>query len=274
MKTKYCLPQKNGCSQNKKRFILTLPAALCLMLIALLHYSASVFAVTATFTLQDQTGLPLGHKIYVAGWSATPAYYMYSDGTWRPIPQQPVGQIPCYQLGNGPGQINQTVIDPSLYSPLPGAALSARIYFFIDVDGTYPPCNNGTTSAPSGGINGIFGTANFSYTFTTNRKPPPVGIVFGGVQGITQTSIGIPPNPGVPVYSYGEIGPGPSFGTIDTSQVDLFAFPVTIQASVQPANPPIPGNPPIVGNTLGTGPNNLNTISFSCLLYTSPSPRD
>lgn len=267
MKTKYCLPQKNGCSQNKKRFILTLPAALCLMLIALLHYSASVFAVTATFTLQDQTGLPLGHKIYVAGWSATPAYYMYSDGTWRPIPQQPVGQIPCYQLGNGPGQINQTVIDPSLYSPLPGAALSARIYFFIDVDGTYPPCNNGTTSAPSGGINGIFGTANFSYTFTTNRKPPPVGIVFGGVQGITQTSIGIPPNPGVPVYSYGEIGPGPSFGTIDTSQVDLFAFPVTIQASVQPANPPIPGNPPIVGNTLGTGPNNMTTISFLSLIH-------
>ena len=264
MKTKYCLPQKNGCSQNKKRFILTLPTALCLMLIALLHYSVSVFAGIATFTLLDETGLPTGpsgHKIYVAGWSATPGYYLSSNssgGIWVPLPQQAAGQIPCYELGNGPDQISQTVIDPSQYSPIPGLALSARIYFFIDVDGTYPPCNNGTTSATTG-INGIFGTANFSYTFTASRTTPPGTFA---VQGITQTSIGAP-GTGVPMYSFGEIGPGPSFGTIDTSQVDLFAFPVTIQASVQPANPPIPGNPPIVGNTLGTGPNNLNTISFS-----------
>lgn len=91
----------------------------------------------------------------------------------------------------------------------------------------------------------LLSTANFSYTYGTGTF---------GIQGISQTSIA-PPKTGIPLYSFCEIGPGPSNGTIDVSQVDLFSFPVTIQSSV------LPGNPATIGNTLDS---NLNSsISFS-----------
>lgn len=80
MKRKLNFPQKITMFKIMKSLIGTLSTAL-LMLVALFHYSASAVAATATFTLQDQTGLPSAHKIYVLGYSATPGYYLNSDGT-------------------------------------------------------------------------------------------------------------------------------------------------------------------------------------------------
>ncbi|WP_196137897.1 hypothetical protein [Aliikangiella sp. G2MR2-5] len=197
----------------------------------------------ATFTLQDKTGLGKNHKIYVLGFSSNPGYYLNSDGTWLPLTQQANGQIPCFELGTDKGQINKVKIDSSQ------TTLSARVYFFADDQGTYGTCNNGTTSAGTGTTqkNGIFGTNNFSYTWTS---PSTFGVV-----GITQASIGAP-GTGIPLYSFSEIGPGPSNGTIDVSQVDLYSFPVTIEASV------LTGNPGVIGNSYNaTTP--TKTVSFS-----------
>ncbi|HEY8098985.1 MAG TPA: hypothetical protein VIE65_23215 [Methylobacter sp.] len=247
MKIKLNFPQISTPLKSMRRLIGTLSSAL-LMLVALFHYSASAVAATATFTLQDQTGLPSAHKIYVVGWSSSPGYYLNSDGTWLPLPQQANGQIPCYQLGSGTGQISQAVIDSTQ------STLSARVYFFADDTGSYPTCNNGTTSATSPGTNGIFGTTNFSYTYTPPSTTSPAGTPGTyGIQGITQTNIG-QPNKGVPIYAYGEIGPGPSNGTIDVSQVDLFSFPVTIQANVT-------SGPNTIGNTFSS--NAMSSVSFS-----------
>ncbi len=219
----------------------TLTGAIMLMAILFLHYANAGSpgnSPTATFTLEDKTGLPAAHKIYVLGFSASPGFYLNSDGTWLALPEQANGQIPCYEMGSGTGQINKTVIDSSQ------TTLSARVYFFVDDQGTYPACNNGQTQASSGSKNGIFGTTDFSYTWEKNVNGDSVY----GVVGITQASIGAP-NAGIPLYAFSEIGPGPSNGTIDVSQVDLYSFPVTIDASVT-------GGPSSIGNT-------PDTVSFS-----------
>lgn len=239
MKISNLLPFLNTPNPMTKSVLGTITALLILALSSFSILSASpAKSPSATFSIVDSTGLPNSHKIYVLGFSSTPGFYLNSDGTWLALPQNPTGQIPCFELGSGTGKIDSVDIDSSQ------STLSARVYFFIDDKGTYPACNNGTTSATTGSTNGIFGTANFSYT---TNCPTPSTCTYG-VTGITQASIGSP-NAGIPIYSFSEIGPGPSSGTIDVSQVDLYSFPVTIEASVN-------SGPSVIGNT-------LKTISFT-----------
>lgn len=216
-------------SSQKSRLLMT-----AVLWAVLSPWALPVFSQTATFTLKDSTGLGDEHVIYVLGYSATPGYYLESDGTWVALPQTN-GQIPCYTLGTGSNQISQIIIDSSQ------STLSARVYFFVDDQGTYGQCNNGTALADSGKQNGIFGTNLFSYTYNSNLNA-------FGVVGITQANIGMP-GTGPPVYAFSEIGPGPQYGTIDVSQVDLYSFPMTITATV------IPGTPPTIGNS--------STVSFT-----------
>lgn len=229
-------------SRGRRAFHKTLPVVACLMSAALLHYSASAVAGTATFSIQDKTNLQGSYAIYVAGYSATPGYYLKNDGTWASLSTLPskTTQIPCYRLGSQAGQINKVVIDSTQSSPPP---LSARLYYFVATDTKkFSSCTN---------TNGIFNTkATLQFTKLS-----------GSSYNVVQPSLADVSAGNLPMYNFSEIGPGPKFGTIDLSQVDFFSFPMTIQASVAAVGKGALQNPGIIGNTYDANP--AKSISFS-----------
>jgi hypothetical protein len=265
MKKQATRPHKHRHAQNGSRSILTpLFATFCLMLAALFSYSASAVAATATFSLVDNTTLQSGsYKIYVAGYSATPGYYLNSDGTWLSLSTTPptgstatLGQIPCWQLGSGSGQINKVVIDSTQ------TTLSARLYYFVVTDTTtFPVCSTSYTT------NGIFKTALPATTVNSiSVIPSPLNYVTlggGNYQVYQPSSANLTGTAGstlLPLFNFGEIGPGASSGTIDLSQVDFFSFPMNIKSSVTPVGTGAITNPAEIGNPLGLSYSAINSV--------------
>lgn len=197
---------------------------------------------TAVFTLVDNTNLPLGqYKIFVTGYSTPGALALQQDGSWAPAATPTGGAtltLPCYQVGNGPGQISQVQINGTQ------TTISARVYYFIVTDLTqFPNCN------PTGGNTGLFNqVSGFTYTSTAplNIAAPPATAVTGKT---------------FPAWTFSEIGASASNGTIDLSQVDFLSFPMNTTASVKPGTPP---NPTVIGNPVGTdNPNDVvNALSI------------
>ena len=188
---------------------------------------------TATFTLQDKTNLPAGtYQIYVTGFSTAGPYVLQADGSWgtpaAPVSPSTTATLPCYRF---PQDITQVQINGTQTS------ISARVYYFIVTDKTlFSQCT------PTTGNSGLFSVAGaFTYTnaATLNLSEPSTTLV----SGMT-----------FPAWTYSEIGANSANGTIDLSQVDFYAFPMSTTATVlsaTPANPSAIGNP--VGSTANPG---------------------
>ena len=187
--------------------------------------TAASAQTAAVFTLQDATNLaPVPYQIYVTGFSTAGPYVLQSDGSWQtPAVTSATATLPCYRF---PQDIQQVQINAAQ------TAISARVYYFVVTDFTkFASCN------PASG-NGLFGDANgFTYTYT----------VAAGM------AVTVPPAADViarnfPAWTFSEIGASATSGTIDLSQVDFFAFPMTTQANVTAATP---ANPSQIGNPVG-----------------------
>lgn len=176
---------------------------------------------TAVFTLKDRTNLEKGtYKIYVTGFSTAGPYFLQQDGSWA-APTTTTGTLPCYEFTSDTtvqNRITQVQINGTQ------TAISGRVYYFVVTDlAAFPSCN------PTGAATGLFNDGN-AFTFTgggTTVHEPPVG-------DVTSKAF--------PAWTYSEIGANASYGTIDLSQVDFFAFPMSTTATVS-SGPSVIGNP-------------------------------
>ncbi|MCC7326918.1 MAG: hypothetical protein IT521_08960 [Burkholderiales bacterium] len=206
---------------------------------------------TATFTLQDKTNLPAGtYQIYVTGFSTSGPngpLILQADGSWA-VPTAPVapattvtGTLPCYRFAKDnpqPGDISQIQIDGAQ------TGISARVYYFIVTDTTaFPHCN------PTTGNTGLFNVPSaftFTYTYpasypTSPTPPPSIALSEPSTTFVSAMTF--------PAWTYSEIGASSSNGTIDLSQVDFYAFPMSTTSNV------LPGNPAAIGNPIGSAAN-------------------
>lgn len=189
----------------------------------------------ATFSLQDATGLQAGtYKIYVTGLGSAASgapLVLQADGSWAAPPTGPgTLTIPCYEYTSSPRQINHIQLSAAQQG------FSVRAYYFIVTDfAKFPSCN------PSPPLVGLFNNPlGFTYTY------PPAG-AFGGFTYPPPSTV---VNQTFPAWTFSEIGASQTAATNDLSQVDFFAFPMNMQASVTAASPP---NPTQVGNPVGAG---------------------
>ncbi|MDD2769642.1 MAG: beta-1,3-glucanase family protein [Methylococcus sp.] len=155
------------------------------------------WATTYTLPLVNNTGLnPSQYTIYVLGYStaSTPPQMLQSNGSFGAFPAAS-GNVACYQVGNGAGQVSQITVDSSFY--LNGA----RIYFFVADQSLFPTC-------PS-----------IAYSNSGGNVVQPVG----------------PPNPSAPPFSFTELTVNPGYNNglpvIDVQTVDGFVFPITVNVT-------------------------------------------
>ncbi|MCC6196638.1 MAG: IPTL-CTERM sorting domain-containing protein [Burkholderiales bacterium] len=187
--------------------------------------AAAAHAQSAVFTLKDKTNLASGtYKIYVTGFSTAGPYVLQQDGSWA-APTANTGTLPCYEFTSDTtvqNRITQVQINAAQ------AGISARVYYFVVTDlAAFPSCN------PTGGASGLFNNSN-AFTYSSGGasvNEPPVG-------DVTSKAF--------PAWTYSEIGASASYGTIDLSQVDFFAFPMYTTATAS-------SGPSSVGNPVGAG---------------------
>ncbi|MFO1313787.1 MAG: IPTL-CTERM sorting domain-containing protein [Burkholderiales bacterium] len=187
--------------------------------------ASTALAQVATFTLVDNTNLaPNSYQIYVTGFSTAGPYVLQQNGSWA-APTSTAGTLPCYRF---PQDIQQIQINGTQTS------ISARVYYFVVTDvAKFPQCN------PTAGNQGLFNLNPNGFTYT------------GSGASVTVPTAGDVLAKSFPAWTFSEIGTSATSGTIDLSQVDFFAFPMNMTATVTPATPPNPANPPVAGNPIG-----------------------
>jgi len=221
--------------------------------LALLAATAAGAQTTATFTLVDKTHLtPGSYQIYVTGFSTAGPQgplILQQDGSWAnpPAPVAPAttitGTLPCYRFSPGvtpapADAITQIQIDSAQTS------ISARVYYFVVTDTTlFPNCN------PTAGNTGLFNVPSaFTYTYTYPAtfpaQPNPQPSI-----ALSEPSTTFVSGMTFPAWTYSEIGASSTNGTIDLSQVDFYAFPMSTTATV------LAGNPSGIGNPVGSAAN-------------------
>lgn len=194
--------------------------------------SAAAHAGVAYFELHDRTNLTPGtYQIYVTGFSTAGPYILQQDGSWQKQTTAPTATttLPCYRF---PQDLKYVQIDGSQTD------ISARVYYFVVTDATlFLSC------APATGTNGLFNQAGLTTAFTyssispMNLSEPPTSAV-----GAKQ----------FPAWTFSEIGASAAAGTIDLSQVDFFAFPMSTSAAVTAVGTGVPPNPSVMGNPVNS----------------------
>ena len=194
-------------------------------------------AQVATFTLSDDTHLPTGtYQIYVTGFSTAGPYVLQQDGSWA-TPVQASGTLPCYRF---PQDIQQIQINGTQTS------ISARVYYFVVTDkSAFPQCN------PTSGKQGLFDLNPNGFTYTGNGA------------SVTVPTTGNVTSKSFPAWTFSEIGTSATSGTIDLSQVDFFAFPMNMTATVKTAVPPQSTNPSVAGNPVGAAANPGDAVTHA-----------
>lgn len=192
----------------------------------------SAAAQVATFTLVDNTNLaPKPYQIYVTGFSTAGPFILQQDGSWGAAPSAS-GTLPCYRF---PQDIQKVQINGTQ------TAISARVYYFVVTDvAKFPQCN------PTAGNQGLFNLNPNGFTYT------------GSGAAVTVPTGGDVIAKNFPAWTFSEIGTSATSGTIDLSQVDFFAFPMNMTATVSAAVPPQATNPSAAGNPIGlANPNDV-----------------